>query len=286
VRVIADDARSSDRVYLELPVILTGTDASGRKFVEETRTLVVNRRGAKIVSRHSLAPQQKLQIRCVRSGQDSDLRVVGPIGGDEEGFYYGIELLNAGAKFWGINFPPLTGAGKGASSVLLECTRCNAQEVAHLGVFELEVLLANECLMRPCSQCLDATLWMPPAPRAETSSRAIPSVPHPPLYDRKNPRIHLKVDVCIRHAVCGDETVATDNVSRGGFRFRSKKGYAVATLLEVALPYIPGAANIFAPARIVYKEEPSADGRAAYGVAFVPCQFAPSLTGMRIASPD
>jgi hypothetical protein len=249
-----EGVRSSDRIYLELPIVLTGADAAGREFREETRTLVVNRRGAKIVSRHSLVPGQKLHIRCLKSGRESDLRVAGHIGGDEEGYHYGIEVLNAGTDFWGIRFPLLTPAAKAASRVLLECSRCQAQEVAHLDVFELEVLLANECLMRFCDQCRDSTLWMPPVPGGGSPEMSKPPSP--------------------------------SNVSRGGFRFRSARDYAVATLIEAALPYVPGAANIFAPARIVYRDDHPTEGTRAYGVAYVPTHMASSLTGMRISTPE
>ena len=310
----AEDTRTSDRVYLELPIILRGTDASGRRFEEETRTLVISRRGAKIVSRQALVPQQILNIRCLKTGLEADARVVGPIKGEEEGCYYGIGLVHPEVNLWGINFPELTGNEDPAGRVFLECTRCRSQEVAHLDAFELEVLLANEALLRPCSLCTSSTLWMPPGPEAPNSQaphaprrlvegrkeqrvslevdaarrRRVIEAPPPPrvsVQKRRQPRVMLEVDACVRHPVFGDETVVTENVSRGGFRFRSRKDYTVATLIEAALPYVPGAANIFTPARVVYKGEPSPDGVIAYGVAYIPTQMADSLTGMRISRP-
>jgi hypothetical protein len=281
------DQRSSDRIHLELRIILAGTDAAGKEFVEETKTLVVGRRGAKVISRHALVPQQRLRIRCLRTDRVADLRVAGPIGGDEEGTHYGVEILNAGTDLWGINFPLLTAAGRAASRMLLECSRCHSQDVAHLDVFELEVLLANECLMRPCSQCKDNCLWIPAdvdGGEATMSEQAAPS--RQPIHERKDPRISLRVDVCIRHPIFGDEVVVTENVSRGGFRFRSSRDYTIASLIEAALPYVPGAANIFAPARVVYREDHPTQEMRAYGVAYLPTQMASSLTGMRISTPE
>ncbi len=282
----SESMRSSDRVYLELPIVLAGTDANGREFVEETKTLVVGQRGAKIISRHTLAPQQRLRIRCVKTERESDLRIVGPIGGDEEGCYYGVEVLEAGTDFWGVNFPLLTTTGRAASRLLLECTRCHSQEVVHLDVFELEVLLANECLMRSCARCTTPSIWTSLAlGSAPSGTSGTGSTARHFIHERKDPRINLKVDVCIRHPVYGDDVAVTENVSRGGLRFRSCKVYPVSTLIEAALPYVPGAANIFAPARIVYKEDLPAVAIAAYGVAYVPTQMASSLTGMRISTP-
>ncbi len=282
-----ENTRSSDRIYLELPIVLTGTDRKGQKFVEETRTLVVARNGAKIISRHILVPDQKLRIRCVKTGRESDLRVSGPIGGEAEEYHYGIEVLESGADFWGIDFPLPSAAERAASRLLLECTQCHSQEVVYLDVFELEVLLANECLARPCKRCAATSMWITPTPANEqvAKNEKVLFARHS-IHDRKDPRVSLKVDACIRHPVYGDEVVATENVSRGGFRFRSSKDYPVATLLEAALPYVPGAANIFAPVRVVYREDPPIQGRRAYGVAYVPTQMASSLTGMRIATPE
>ncbi|MBZ5516275.1 MAG: PilZ domain-containing protein [Acidobacteriia bacterium] len=222
----------------------------------------------------------------METGVETDARVVGPIMGEEEGCYYGLELLHPEANLWGIDFPPLAGTESAAGRMLLECSRCHSQQVVRLDVFGLEVLLANECLMYPCRQCKDASLWMVPV-RSGGQVSTSPAVPQPrhPFNERKEPRVSLTVDVCIRHPVHGDELVVTENVSRGGFRFRSRRDYAVGTLIEAALPYASGAANIFAPARVVYKEDAGKEGTIAYGVAYVPAQMASSLTGMRIARP-
>ena len=85
--------RTSDRVYLETAIIISGTDSAGRKFVENTRALVLSRRGARIVSKHDLVPQQKLTIRCLKTGLDTGVRVVGPIMGAEEGCHFGVALV-------------------------------------------------------------------------------------------------------------------------------------------------------------------------------------------------
>ena len=278
--------RKSDRVYLEIPIIISGTDSAGREFVEKTRTLVLSRRGAKIVSRHALVPEQNLTIRCLKTGLDTAVRVVGPIMGEEEGCHFGVALLHPKVNVWGINFPLLAGTENPAARVFLECTDCHAQEVVHLDVFELEVLLANECLSRSCKQCNDTTLWMRSAPgegRIPVGG-ATPESRHT-IQERKTARLNLKVDACLRHSVHGEEVVSTENVSRGGFRFRSRKDYPIGTVIEAALPYSPGAANIFTPARIVHKEEGGGEETFAHGVVYIPSPLAPSLTGMRITRP-
>ena len=88
--------------------------------------------------------------------------------------------------------------------------------------------------------------------------------------DRKHVRLDLKVDVCVRHPQLGQEVVTTGNVSRGGFRFRSTKGYGEGWVIEAALPYSKAGANIFTPARIVYVGEPPGEKAYVYGVMYLP----------------
>jgi len=278
--------RTSDRVFLEIAIIVSGTNPDGRKFVESTRALVLSRRGARIISRQPLAPEQTLTIRCLRTGMESDVRVVGPIILREEGCHYGVAFLQLEANIWGINFPKLDGTENPAGRMFLECANCHAQEVAHLDVFELEVFLANACLTRPCIHCNAPTLWTRSSWKEETAppDQVKPAARHA-KQERKWPRINLKVQVCLHHPDQGQEVVTTENVSRGGFRFRSEKEYPVGTLMEAALPYSPGAANIFTPSRIVHKELTVGAKVFIYRVAYVPSPAAPSLTGLRITQP-
>ena len=275
--------RTSDRVFLEIPITISGTNPAGRQFTENTRALVISRRGARIISRQPLVPEQVLMIRCVKTGLDTAVRVIGPIMGKEEGCHYGLAFLQPDVNVWGIKFPTLDGTENPAGRVFLKCGNCQAHEVVHLDVFELEVFLANACITRPCTHCDSPTLWMRAASIEERSS-ADGEAPHGrhTIQERKSPRTNLKVAVCIRHPEYGQEIATTENVSRGGFRIRSQKDYPIGTVIEAALPYAAGAANIFTPARIVHKELGVGATSFAYGVAYVPAPVARSLTGLRI----
>jgi hypothetical protein len=281
--------RTSDRIFLEIPIIISGTDPAGEPFEENTRALVLSRRGAKIVSKHPLVPQQSLMIHCLKTGMDTAVRVVGPIMGEADGCHFGVAFLYPEVNVWGINFPLLDGTENPAGRVFLECANCYAQEVAHLDVFELEVFLANECLTRHCKMCNRPTLWMrsaareQPGPAPEAEQR--PAAARHTIQERKSPRVNLKVVVCLRHSVYGEEVVTTENISKGGFRFIGHKDYPVGTVVDAALPYSPGAANIFTPSRIVHREVGVGGSSFAYGVAYVPSPVAPSLTGYRITQP-
>jgi hypothetical protein len=282
-------SRRSDRIYLELGIHLSGVDATGESFVEQTQTFVVSRHGAKIISRHRLVPQQPLNLRCNKTGFETMARVVGQIGQTEEGYYYGLEVSDVQLNVWGIEFPSLAETEDAAGRVLLECTRCHTQEVVHLDVFALEVLLANQTLLRPCKQCPDKgnSLWEQVAMEEEKQMAVFnpPVIPRRASNERRDARIALKVSVCIRHPELGDELATTENVSRGGFRFRSRRRYVPGTIIEAALPYTAGAANIFAPAEIVHADQTPVGELYAHGTAYKHTDTATSLTGLRIERP-
>jgi hypothetical protein len=281
--------RRSDRVYLELRIQISGVDAAGESFAEQTQTLVVSRHGAKITSRHLLVPQQPLTLRCYKTGIETLARVVGQIGHAEEGYYYGLEVSDLQINIWGIEFPLPAQGEEAAGRVLLECIRCRAQEVVYLDVFALEVLLANQTLMRACKQCPGQgdSLWKQVAVKetGQIDAGKIEVIPARTSNERRDPRIALKVAVCIRHPELGDELATTENVSRGGFRFMSCRRYTRGMIVEAALPYTAGAANIFAPAQIVYADKTPVAGLYAHGVAYKLSDLATSLTGLRIERP-
>ncbi len=281
--------RRSDRVYLELRIQISGVDASGESFAEQTQTLVISRHGAKIIAHRLLVPQQPLNLRCYKTGIETLARVVGQIGHVEEGYYYGLEVSDVQVNAWGIEFPPLPETSDAAGRVLLECIRCRAQEVVHLDVFALEVLLANQVLLRPCKNCpgVGNSLWKQATVKEAEQAAANEILPIPlrTSNERRDARIALQVPVCVRHPEFGDELATTENVSRGGFRFKSRRRYGLGTIVEAALPYTPGAANIFAPAQIVYADETPVEELYAHGVAYKLTEVATSLTGLRIERP-
>jgi PilZ domain len=268
------DSRRSDRVPVELPIVVTGTDAMGAGFLEQTITVMVGRHGAKILLMRKLVPDQEINVRCLKTAVESDARIVGQIGSEAGKHYYGVELLDAGANLWGIDFPEQSESDRAVGRVLLECVRCHSQELTYLDEFEVEVLETNQSLSRPCRRCTDTSVWKKSAPR---EGAELP--PPPPLReerprrtrnDRKHVRLDLKVEVCIRHPQLGQEVATTVNVSRGGFRFRSSKGYGEGWVIEAALPYSKSGANIFTPARVVYMGELPGEKAYIYGVMYLP----------------
>jgi hypothetical protein len=54
--------RCSQRIRLQVPVFLRGTDVSGVDFIELTKTLNISATGACIASSHVLRPDQVVQL--------------------------------------------------------------------------------------------------------------------------------------------------------------------------------------------------------------------------------
>lgn len=99
--------RRSTRVPIAIPVMLSGQDASGENFQESTRTLVINKQGAKVLTKYKLALGAELAVENRALGHTTRANVVwlGKPPGPNEPAELGIQLIKA-ENFWGIDFPP------------------------------------------------------------------------------------------------------------------------------------------------------------------------------------
>ena len=266
--------RRSDRICLELPLQLSGTDCLGEGYIEEARTLVLSRHGASIVLNRKLVPDQELTLRCLSTARTADARVVGQTGKGPQGYFYGIEFLDKSADLWNIDFPPETESREGVERVLLECVSCNAWAVSYLSEVEAEVFEANRCLSRHCKTCREMGLWIDPVIPSETNSDQSQPDSDPDTLleellrsqnERVDPRVNLRMTACIRTSQLGDDVVTTEDVSRGGFRFKSPKRYPIGATIEAALPYARKGGSIFVVAHIEWERPLPSEGVTLYG---------------------
>jgi PilZ domain len=264
--------RRSGRISREIPIVLSGSDTEGRQFSETTKTLVLSRHGASVVSRYKLLPEQEFFLLAAGTNRVVEVRICGEIGEGQDGHIYGVAFVDPQANFWEIEFPPVEGSEKDLSRVTLECTACGRRTVVEFDATEMDVYLVNQRSLRYCRHCLSSTAWKittqpaaleapvapkrePAAPpsnetKLETEPAAEPSVT-PPRNRRKDRRTKVQFSACIRCAGAKDEVVACEDASRGGFSFRSSRKYPEETLIEVALPFTPGQVPIFVSAQIV-----------------------------------
>lgn len=93
-------------MLLTLPVKIHGMLPDGKKFDEETHTLVVNAHGALVTLVAPVAQGQTLTITNKATLQKLECRAVfiGPAQGGKT--QVGVEFAEPSSPFWQINFPP------------------------------------------------------------------------------------------------------------------------------------------------------------------------------------
>jgi hypothetical protein len=132
----------------------------GKGFSEMTKTVLLSRHGAGIVSTYKLSAEQEIIIRYLDTNKESLVRVVGRIGSEDEIYTYGVAFVDASnIDFWGIDFAPVSEREKEARRMLLECGNCKEREAVEQSDVESDVFLINEGIVRYCKQCGDSTLW-------------------------------------------------------------------------------------------------------------------------------
>jgi hypothetical protein len=101
--------------------------------------------------------------------------------------------------------------------------------------------------------------------------RPVPSVEEPAIRAqqerRRAKRTVMKTSACIR-SLGREVVVECEDVSRGGFRFKSLKAYPTGMQIEAAMPYMKSSVNIFVTAQIAYQMEMSG-GFYRHGVAYI-----------------
>ena len=284
--------RRSSRIPKEIAILLVGSDMEGKMFSEETKTVVLSRRGAGIVSQYALYAEQELILRRLDTHEEAEVRVVGQLGVHDKIHTYGVAFLKPEVGLWEIEFPGMTASEKEASRVVLQCCGCKASELIEQSDLESDVYRVNEGLVRSCKICGTSTFWRRPIDEVgesaslETTSLVIGEIAEPvespcaasaepapqPMARPENKRKHVRTKAnfkaCIRTYGSSDEIVACEDISRGGLRFKSKKEYTANTEIEVAAPYSPGAHAIFVRAQIMYVVELKQERRFRCGVRY------------------
>ena len=98
--------RRSQRIELSVPVVLHRPQKEVPQFYEKTQTLVVNAHGALMGLAEKVAPNQRLLVQNVDSGEEKECHVVfvrkertGPT-------KVAVEFTKPAPSFWRIAYPP------------------------------------------------------------------------------------------------------------------------------------------------------------------------------------
>ena len=193
--------RRSSRVQKRVQILLVGSDMEGRVFSEKTKTVVLSRHGAGIVSEYTLSAEQEVIIRLMESNKEAEVRVVGRLATQEGTHIYGVAFLDPNLDFWGIEFPPVSDEEKAASRKILECSSCKGRETVEQTGVEADVFAINRGLVRYCQRCGSSTMW---TLASDTSS----SAPMKELVEEKEaaPRPKL-VDAHVPQPLSGPASV-------------------------------------------------------------------------------
>lgn len=290
-----EGVRRSSRIPKEIAILLVGSDMEGKMFSERTKTVLLSRHGAGIVSQYALSAEQELILRRLDTNKEAEIRVVGNLGAHGKSYTYGVAFLHPETDLWDMQFPGMTDSEKQASLVLLQCSGCKAKEMVQQSDLESDVYLVNEGIVRACKSCGSSTFWRKPiddigdepipleeapaevAEKEESVQTQAPLSPDvktaaQPAARAENRRKHVRTkvsfDACVRSFTFGDDIVSCEDMSRGGLRFKSRKEYVVKAEVEVAAPYSPGAHAIFVRAQIVHVEELKKERRFRCGVCY------------------
>ena len=268
--------RRSERLLITVPIRVEGVDRDGAKFTEETRTLVVNRQGARIYLKHRVAAGAMLLIATMVGRRSGKFRVVGPtqpVSG--EGGEWGVECQETNANIWGIGFPS-SSAAEGECAALIECRRCHAVKLCRLSIVEHEVLGTSGLLVKECESCGRSTSWSFKEPSVPlqgddgSPALAVPDVvPEPAGSNRRtHNRVALQLPIRVRSFYGAEEFTRTENVSRGGVCFITDHSYEVGEVLLVTCPFEKGGHNIEVRGLVVRRREMQGTGRKIYGISY------------------
>src|SRR5262249_10943390 len=171
--------RRSGRIPKEIPIVLLGTDTSGRVFSEETRTLVLSRHGAGILSRNKFAPHGRLTPHLPGSTRATEIRLVGNLGEEPRGNVYGVAFSDPEINFWQVDFPAAPENHLLPAGAALECCFCGERSLVQQTEIEADVFLASQSVIRFCELCSQSTPWKPATGDISESPRKIVPAPAP-----------------------------------------------------------------------------------------------------------
>lgn len=277
--------RRSGRLSQEIPIILIGSDAEGTVFSEETKTVMLSRHGAGIVSHHKLVAEQELSLRVKATNHEAEVRVVGEIASEGAMYTYGVAFLDERVEFWDVEFPPApTWIEERPLALTLECGGCREMVEVMNGDFEYDICAIHGGLARFCDECGMLTVWRPPTELVATPRRIKPARKEvvaetepgltvslaewvEPTHEKKavavaegverRQRVRAKVNfmACVRTGKFGEDIVQCIDMSKGGVSFRSKNEYEKGMRIEIAVPFaaeVPDAPAIFVRGRIAH----------------------------------
>ena len=98
--------RRSSRVFTRIPVRAAGRDLLGKKFKENSQTIVINAHGGLLYVQAELQVGAEVILINPATEEEQDCRVVYLGDTSEKGTRVGVEFLSPSPHFWGVEFAP------------------------------------------------------------------------------------------------------------------------------------------------------------------------------------
>jgi len=169
--------RRSGRIPKEIPILLIGSDLGGKIFSESTKTVMLSRHGAGLISRYKLSPEQELVLRWPERNKETEIRIVGQIGADSRHYTYGVAFFDHVENFWEMEFPPPSPREQEFGVVFLICNVCQTADKIDDNSIEADVCATNDGILRDCKRCGSSTIWKIGQPGAALVAHVQPGNP-------------------------------------------------------------------------------------------------------------
>ena len=104
LEVAASAQRRSSRVFTRISIRAQGKTVDGRKFRENSQTIVINAHGGLIYLQHDVEMGADLIVINPITEEEQECRVVYLGDTSERGTRVGVEFLSPSPHFWGIEF--------------------------------------------------------------------------------------------------------------------------------------------------------------------------------------
>ncbi|MGH9862680.1 MAG: PilZ domain-containing protein [Candidatus Acidiferrales bacterium] len=275
--------RRSERLYLTIPIRVSGTDPRGRDFTEDCVSVDVSRHGSRIRLIHPLTVDDVIRIQNLKNGLVASFRVIGRVGEPNPDVAYadwGVDGVDPAVTIWGVELKD-NPTEDIASSALLRCSACLVVSSFLLTYTELGAVAASSFITRACPRCQRETLWSfvssdrRASPVAEMRKSVMEQIEEERRAQdrRQETRLTVEVPIRIRSTYGEEEVTKTVNLSRKGARFTSAKEYAVGSMVFVAAPYREGQDPIEVKGTIAHVEELSGSPKRLVGVKLYEVRF-------------
>jgi hypothetical protein len=268
--------RRTERVLVQVPIEVNGDDIGGRPFCEASRTVVINRNGARISLRTALRLESRITITNLQTQMKCPFRVASrvqkTIGLEPE---WGVECLEPEVNIWGILFPEKSPARAPEETVdvLLECTVCRTRELAQLSLESFRGLVTKSLVSRDCGKCLDSTDWrLCFIEEEEEGAIGAPAVKEKTRLGaggaerRRAKRLTAKLPLRLRTSDGAEEVTRTENLSKTGVSFYARREMMTGDRIALAVGDPSATPERELRARVVWVRAVGGDEQFLYGV--------------------